>query len=136
MSAETRLGKERTAFGREDPVGITAANEYPVIKAEVLFGDEVGQRAFVVWNRPMGKTGERHELNGFAQVCIKALKDGRYSTVVLHGSGVAEGTPREFERQDLYCTRRERAYFGRLVAWLIDGKIPPGERPPIGDKHD
>jgi hypothetical protein len=90
-----------------------------------------GSDAFAIINKPCGKTGKRNIFVGAARVRIKNFYDGKYTVVVVSGSGISAGAIRHFTREDLYATPAERQYFKELIGWFLEGIPRTMERPSI-----
>lgn len=92
--------------------------------------------AYVVILRVSGRrsaSGDRATVDGYVQVeIVDQVDDVVHARVVAGDRRV--GTPLRLPRRQVYATREERAYYGRLVTWFCgghDGNLTaPGERPP------
>jgi len=79
-------------------------------------------------------SGERKTLRGFARVAVLGVSGAGAQVEILAGSGpmrALAGWQFTVPTKDLYASKDERAYFGKLAMWFTTGETPPGDRPPV-----
>lgn len=79
-------------------------------------------------------SGERKVLRGFARVRVLEVSGADARVEILVGEGpmrALAGWQFTVPTKDLYASKDERAYFGKLAKWFTTGEAPPGDRPPV-----